>query len=72
MEKKKRKYVKPKLTVAEWDFNEAVCQNSVALLSGRCITSEDGRLEPKEYIYGGSLQWHDYDTEVGGVNGNNW
>lgn len=26
METKKRKYVKPKLTVAEWDFNEAVCQ----------------------------------------------
>lgn len=26
METKKKKYVKPKLTVAEWDFNEAVCQ----------------------------------------------
>ena len=25
MEKEKRKYVKPKLVVVEWDFNEAVC-----------------------------------------------
>lgn len=25
MKKKKKKYVKPAITVAEWDFNESVC-----------------------------------------------
>lgn len=33
MKTKKRKYVKPKLTVAEWDFNEAVCEGSVYVQS---------------------------------------
>ena len=43
METKKRKYVKPKLTVAEWDFNEAVCQDNTMLLS-KCVISESGTL----------------------------
>lgn len=33
METKKKKYVKPKLTVAEWDFNDAVCEGSVYVQS---------------------------------------
>lgn len=37
METKKKKYVKPKLTVAEWNFNEAVCEGSVYVQSP-CIT----------------------------------
>ena len=41
METKKKKYVKPKLTVAEWDFNEAVCQDNTMVLSV-CIKSEFG------------------------------
>ena len=27
MEKEKKKYVKPLMRVAEWDFNEAVCSD---------------------------------------------
>ena len=32
-EKKKKVYVKPAITVAEWDFNEAVCDDNIMLLS---------------------------------------
>ena len=44
METKKRKYVKPKLTVAEWDFNEAVCQDAIAHCSKTmCIDVNQGQ-----------------------------
>lgn len=36
MKEKKKVYVKPTITVAEWDFNEAVCDDNVMILS-RCI-----------------------------------
>lgn len=33
MEKEKKKYVKPLLRVAEWDFNEAVCDDGIMVIS---------------------------------------
>ncbi len=40
MKKQKRTYLKPTLKVAEWDFNEAVCQSQVSQCSLKdvCIT----------------------------------
>lgn len=43
MEKEKKKYVKPQIKVTEWDFNEAVCDDGIMLLS-KCAYSEVGRL----------------------------
>lgn len=38
MKKQKRTYLKPTLKVAEWDFNEAVCQAPYTNSGTRCIT----------------------------------
>lgn len=60
---KKKKYVKPEMRVAEWDFNEAVC-NDVMVMS-RCInvtlpTSGSGvqAIDIRgEYNEGSDLNW---------------
>lgn len=63
METKKRKYVKPKLTVAEWDFNEAVCQSQTFCIS-ECVTSETGTIHRyvnvNESNWNG-IHWQDYN-----------
>lgn len=62
METKKRKYVKPKLTVAEWDFNEAVCDQQVAIYS-YCPTiggdsGTNTRKDLLENAYDDNIDWH--------------
>ena len=71
METKKRKYVKPKLTVAEWDFNEAVCQDGIMVVSN-CITSEKG--EATQYHVNADsrdeITWGTYNGPIG--NNSRW
>lgn len=39
MKSVKKKYMKPSIKVAEWDFNEAVCQTQTMCTSvSRCIS----------------------------------
>lgn len=65
METKKRKYVKPKLTVAEWDFNEAVCQSQTFCIS-KCIQVEASDSKPNRYLNitdqsdWNGITWKDY------------
>ena len=60
METKKKKYVKPKLTVAEWDFNEAVCTDQTMWRS-YCphIEGSNGSQTRHDHIYtnDGNIQW---------------
>lgn len=64
-EEKKKVYVKPTITVAEWDFNEAVCNDDIMLISNcqnlRLVTpGEDGVsvIENRsEWAEGNSLRW---------------
>lgn len=64
METKKKKYVKPKLTVAEWDFNEAVCQ-SQTFCTSNCFTVT-GSGDPNRWAgilddtHEGSPEWHTF------------
>lgn len=65
METKKRKYVKPKLTVAEWDFNEAVCQDNTMLLS-LCLKTEQGDVVSRhsnldDPNWNGSIDWKSFE-----------
>ena len=64
METKKRKYVKPKLTVAEWDFNEAICEQQVTIYSN-CLNvhiPENGGIDAidnrGEYVAGDENSWN--------------
>lgn len=57
----KKKYVKPEMRVAEWDFNEAVCDNSVMLLSTCNVTSEVGKSEIKINTFRGEIDWEDFN-----------
>ena len=45
MENQKKTYLKPAIRVEEWDFNEAVCANQVAMCSTKdmCINIRIGR-----------------------------
>ena len=62
METKKRKYVKPKLTVAEWDFNEAVCQQQGIYNNSYCpiIDEEEQRTSSAviQNFYGTDIEWN--------------
>ena len=61
METKKRKYVKPKLTVAEWDFNEAVCQQQTRTNSYCPFINEDELRTSSVTIqnfYGTDIEWN--------------
>lgn len=63
METKKKKYVKPKLTVAEWDFNEAVCQQQT-ITNSYCpfIDEEEQRTSSAviQNFYGTDIEWNHF------------
>lgn len=66
METKKRKYVKPKLTVAEWDFNEAVCEESVYVQSP-CIhviddTEGQNHLDHRRTWSADQIEWNSWNS----------
>ena len=61
-EEKKKVYVKPAITVAEWDFDKAVCDDNIMLLSTCNIHSERGQVEVQMNNFGGDLTWHDTPT----------
>ena len=60
MEKEKRKYVKPKLVVAEWDFNEAVCQSPYVNSYCPIIDEEEQRTSSVtiQNLYGTDIEWN--------------
>lgn len=61
MEKEKKKYVKPLLRVAEWDFNEAVCQDWVTQHSAGtiCIDVKGGTFDSHyTEIIDNAERWH--------------
>lgn len=71
METKKKKYVKPKLTVAEWDFNEAICRDDIMLLS-ICMSSEKGAA-PVHHVNEDrmdDISWGTYNDPI--ENSNRW
>lgn len=68
-EKKKKVYVKPAITVAEWDFDKAVCDDNIMLLSTCNIHSETGRSDIKINTFRGSIDnWNDYDEVISSNN----
>lgn len=58
----KKKYVKPKLTVAEWDFNEAVCQSQVFCVSDCVRSTVGGYDEDIHYMGRGESNWQKWET----------
>lgn len=63
MKEKKKVYVKPTITVAEWDFNEAVCDDWIMQLSDtRCIKVDPGTYDAHYSIEttDNPNQWQDW------------
>lgn len=62
MENEKKKYLKPLLKVAEWDFNEAVCQDFVSHTSKTiCIDVPQGQFDPHyTEIITDETRWEDW------------
>ena len=64
MKSVKKKYMKPSIKVAEWDFNEAVCTDGIITLSICNVHSEKGSVEVQMNNFGGDLTWHDTPTSA--------
>ena len=59
---RKREYVKPEIRVAEWDFNEAVCDNVMVMSKCIDVTVPDGggvtAIDKRpDYSTGSDLNW---------------
>ena len=56
----KRKYVKPEIRVAEWDFNESVCQT--VYTCSNCIRVNDGQSKRVRLnVFDGDVTWKSPD-----------
>ena len=64
MEKEKKKYVKPLMRVAEWDFNEAVCTDQT-LWRSYCLNIDNSgrqtRLDLVENSYDRDIEWNRFN-----------
>ena len=65
---RKRKYIKPEMRVAEWDFNEAVCDTILYNTSGcsNLIINGTGgasAMENRPQYTGGHLNWSPVSDE---------
>ena len=57
---RKRKYIKPEMRVAEWDFNEAVCQT--VYICSNCIRVNDGQSKRVRLnVFDGDITWKSPD-----------
>ena len=60
MKEKKKVYVKPTITVAEWDFNEAVCQ-TIYKCSNCIRVNEGGSKRVRLNVWDGDVEWKSPD-----------
>lgn len=65
MKKQKRTYLKPTLKVAEWDFNEAVCQSQVSMCSTKdmCIRIREANSHDLVSTRWDSEEWNRIDAQ---------
>lgn len=60
-EEKKKVYVKPAITVAEWDFNEAMCQTTIYNCSNCIRVNEGGNKRVRLNVFEGDIEWKSTD-----------
>lgn len=63
MKEKKKVYAKPTITVAEWDFNEAVC-HTVYQCSDCIRVVESGSKRVRLNVWGGEVEWKSPDDII--------
>lgn len=62
MKEKKKVYVKPTITVAEWDFNETICQTAIYNCSNCIRVRESGNKQVRLNVFENDIEWKSPDN----------